>query len=931
MKKRSCLFFWLILLCGASLSWAGEVPEYSITADIDPQARRITARQTVAFTNTTSRPTDSIYFHIYPNRSYTAREKAFMARYASYFNINPYPEGFMPASMNVTRVSVDGQDLPAAVEGEDKSILKIKLQKPLKSGERIVLQMNFTADIPVAYGRYGTIGGITALSRWYPILSVLEEKGWDNHPFYPFQRPFHSEAALYTVQVTVPAGTVVIHSGSRTGERVINGKTEVRMEAEKPLRDFAMAVSDKYAVEEETRGGIRIKAYYLPGGQERAREAINNAAGLMDYYAERFSPYPYSTFSIAPVHLGYGGEQMSNLIFIDTRVFDLPKALNRYFDFMIAHETGHQWFYALVGVNDYTQMWLEEGINSYFLLEYLEHKYGENARVLTLPPWTDPLLPALTFRRASSVRYKMQARIGFERPIMSDLSSFHEPSTIFSLTYGKGSRVVAMLKDVVGTEAFDRIFRRIFKEYAFRNLDIEDFRRIAQEESGKDLSSFFDQWLYTTKHLDAGVYGVKGNAIAVRRRGGITLPVKAAVTHTDGTQEVLTWDSEEVNGVLRASKPVKQVRLDPGQQMLDIDRTNDSWPRAFHIKPVPLYLPIYDIPALMPDDGYNIVVGPEMAYGGLGIKTTFQKPYDYMVTAATDYDWGSQIQRTRIGFDINNVFRTQTTLGVEKMHTKDYDTGEDDLVSDKIYLRRELWPAPYSLTDVNDHLTLYALRNRTPSGTFKDREYIRNTSYLRRNESIVGAAVHFDRSRPRPDPLAGYGLDLLVENSGHWGGATQAFTRASADGQVFHSVTVSSVLAGRFKYGWGSAGDKNLYQIGGPDGLRGYDIKTVRGANMLLGSAEYRFPIIDHSKLNVLDHWLTLHKVSGVAFFDGGNAWYEHMGDAKFRKDAGLGLRLHITVGAILQDVLVRMDVAQAINDRDEDNPRAWFGINHAF
>ncbi|MBI4309049.1 MAG: BamA/TamA family outer membrane protein, partial [Candidatus Omnitrophica bacterium] len=657
---------------------------------------------------------------------------------------------------------------------------------------------------------------------------------------------------------------------------------------------------------------------------------LASAVDLMAYYSQRFGPYPYKSFSIAPVHLGYGGEQMSNLVFIDTRVFELPKLLDRYFDFLIAHETGHQWFYNIVGANNFTHIWLEEGINSYFLLNYLEDKYGKNAAILDLdrlPSWVKAFVPELTFKRATDVRYKMAVRAGLDQPILSKLSSFHEPSNIFALTYGKGSRVVAMLNTTIGQEGFDRIFSRIFKEYAFKNLDIEDFMRIAQEESRVDLKEFFQQWLFTAKNLDVRVAKVKGNTVSLQRRGGIMMPVEAAVTYKDGTRENMVWDGKKTFDRLVTDKKVRQVILDPEGKLLDIDRTNNTWPRRVNVRPVPLYHPLYDIAALMPDEQYNLIIGPEIS-NGIGVKTSFQKPYDYSITAATDYDFSEQIQRSRAGIEIKNVLHSQTAFGIEGAITNDYDTGEDDLVSQKIYVRKELWPFPYGLTQVNDHVSVYALRNRTPSAGWGS-ERIRNTSYLKHDESIAGAMLHFDRSQPWPDPRAGYTIDTLIENSGHWAGATQTFTRASIDGQVYRPVTAQSKMACRIKYGWGSSDDKNLFELGGADGLRGFDRKTVRGSDALMGSVEYRFPLMDELKLSVADHWLTLKKVSAVGFFDAGQAWRDNFEEGKFRKDAGAGLRLHLTVGSMLEDLVLRLDVAKAIGEKQD--ARAWFGLNHAF
>jgi outer membrane protein assembly factor BamA len=233
---------------------------------------------------------------------------------------------------------------------------------------------------------------------------------------------------------------------------------------------------------------------------------------------------------------------------------------------------------------------------------------------------------------------------------------------------------------------------------------------------------------------------------------------------------------------------------------------------------------------------------------------------------------------------------------------------------------------------VNDHVSLYLIRNQSLNRTklFGGIEEIRNASYLRNEEAIIGTALHLGRARPYPDPRAGYTIDAMVENSGHFLGATQQFTRTLLDYRFFEPVTVQSKLGVRLKYGWGSVNDKNLFELGGIDGLRGFDRKTVRGANALMGSVEYRFPLLDHLDLNVLDHLLGFKKLSGVAFFDAGQSWYDSFGNTSLRKDAGLGLRLHMTIGSFLEQTVLRVDAAKAIND-DEDDIHYWFGVNQAF
>lgn len=923
----------------ASSAGASEPPRYDIRARVDAAQKKVEASQTVVFTNPGPGDADALYFQIHANRRYTKKEQDFVFRYGGYFKINPYPENFQQSRLEIRSVTSGSRALPFAVEGKDETLLKVTLDRRLSPGQSVTVQLDYDLTLPHAYGRFGWHEQIIKLSRWYPILSVYNGKGWNNYPFYPFHRPFFSEASLYNVELTVPADQTAAHTGVAGSSRENgDGTKTISLSTPQPVREFTIAMSPQYDVVEEEWEGIKIKVYYLPGRRFAAGKALSYAKSMMAFYTKKFGQYPYPEFSVAPVHLGYGGEQMSNLVFIDTRAFEMPGFLDRYFDFLVSHETGHQWFYNLVGINEYTEMWLEEGINSYFVLEYLESKYGRNASVLEYPAWFSDwawTVPELTFRRTRDVRYKMITRTGYDHAVVSDLASFSEPSSIFSLTYGKGAGIAAMLKGVVGEEAFDRIFQRVFKEYAFKNLSIEEFIRISQEESRRDLGWFFQPWLYSDEKLDYAIAKVDGKEITIREKGGIRMPLQMQVDFRDGTQKIYDVDMQGKNEVivLEDKKPVKRLQLDPKDKLLDIDRTNDHWPRKFHLRPVPLYLGLYEIPALMPEDSYNIVVGPEIS-NGLGLKASFQKPFDYIAYAGTDYEFGEQLHHSRVGYRLNNIFESQTSAGVEISNTKDYENGQDDLASGKVYLRRELWPAPYNVADLNDHVSLYLLRNRNindGADIISGREDGRNIDYSRRNESIAGVALHLDRSGPSPEPVRGYKLDVFAENAGHFWGATQYFFREAADVSVYQAVTPRSRLAGRLKAGAGHPDDKALFYLGGMDGLRGYELKSVRGANALLGSVEYRFPVKDNLKLHFFDNLIGIESIGGVVFADAGQSWFSEFKNSSLKRDAGVGLRMTVNFGSLLEKAVIRADVAQAISDDDEDDPRFWFGVNHSF
>jgi len=929
----------LIMLAGFIFIEDGhslEHPSYEIQARLNTK-NMLSASEIVEFTNNSSKNIRELFFHIYANRQYSKKEQNFMMRYAGYFKVNPYPEGFESGKLHIEGIEQNGEELAFAIEGKDETLLKVDLKRELRPGQSIKIAIDFSVKIPHAYGRFGWHKNILKMSQWYPVLAVLSEDGWNKNPFYPFHRPFFSESANYSVRLTVPQSQVVVHSGYSEAEtQNEDGSKTIDIKTEAPIREFTFAMSPDYKVVESIANNVKVKSYYLPGREYHGKEAAGIAHDVIKFYSEQFCDYPYREFSIVPVHLAYGGEQMSNLVFIDTRVYELPKFLKRYFDFMISHETGHQWFYNLVGMDEFQEMWLEEGVNSYFNLEYLENKYGRNAEVAQLPEWMEKykwLLPNFSFRQARDFRYKIISRLKLDHAVVGKLSSFQEPSSIFSITYGKGSRVIGMLKDQIGDEVFARVFKRIFEEYRFKNLNQKDFIRVCEEESGKDLQSFFTQWLMTDKKLNYAIQEVRDNKITLVNKGTLVMAAEVEVEFEDGNKETFVWqgDKETEKVSLSGASRIKNVTIDPDQVLLDIDQTNNYWPRRINVKPVPIYLSLYEIPVVLPEDSYNLVFGPEMMGQGMGVKASLQKPYDQIFYMSTGYEIGEGLHKSTAGYQINNLFKSQLAAGFEISNRTDYD-GDEDLVSGKAYLRQELWPARYGLADSNDHITLYLVRNRGVDGSLamSSREDDRNTSYLKRNEAIVGTLLHLGRVGGYPDPSRGYSVDVMAESSGHFLGATQYFYRGSIDTSFYKPVTNKSTLAFRFKVAGGYPNDKNLFELGGMDGLRGYDRKTIRGSRALLGSIEYRFPIKEDIHMSFFDNIMGLEAVHGVVFFDAGQSWFKDIDESTLKKDVGLGLRFHMSLGSFLEKVVVRVDAAKAINDSSEDT-QFWFGINQAF
>lgn len=906
-------------------------PHYDIQARLDIEKHSISAHEVVTFTNNYEKGITELYFHIYPNKKFNKKEKEFIYQFAGYFKANLFPDGFQESVLNIHNIVLNQRRLDFSIEDPDATILRVKLPFSLKKGESVKLEIDFDVTIPHAYGRFGWHKDIISLHRWYPLLSVLDDEGWHNYPFYLFHQPYFSDASTYKIDLTLPQDLVIVHSGVLTSRKTLDGGLkEISLETQRPTRDFSLALSPSYKVITKRCGNILVKSFYLQGDEFYAEQAANFACDSINYYSKHYGEYPYSEFSIAPVYLACGGHETSNMIFIDTRVYRLPKFLIRYFDFLISHETGHQWWFNVVGSDEYRQTWLDEGLNSYCLLSYLESKYGDKAEVLELPRFLDWLIPNFTFRDSSIFRYIYMAKNGIARPILGTLSSFKEPSSIFALAYGKGAQVFSMLRYLLGDEAFSRVLSRYYSEFKFKNASVEDFKKIAQDFTDKDLDVFFKQWLETDNVCDYAIAKVEGNRLIIEDKGAISMPleVKVGLENNRIIRRKLEFKDKREEIIFDAD--IKSVQLDPENRILEIDKTNNSYPTKVKAKFVPLYFFAYEIPLFLDRGALNIITGPSLASNGLGLKSSLQKPDDLVFSVSGNFNFDDESLNTGVDIIKEHIAGRQRSLGFSFFNEDYHDDDVEDLRGGKIFLRQQLWPAAYGMIDNNDHLTLYLLRNQQWKGSPGSAERIDNLYYRKYEEAIFGSTIHIARRGPYPDFSRGFSFDSTVESAGHFLGGEESFWRLLQEFAVYKPINKKDVIAARIKFGWGGSADKRLFQLGGFDGLRGYQNKSIEGSRCLLLSLEYRLFIIEDLGIALFDNIINIDDIQLVSFFDVGKAWSGNYRSKDFKKDAGLGLRFHVDIASLFERLILRLDVAEAINDPDQDR-RVWLGISHTF
>ena len=442
-------------------------PRYDLALKIDPVARQVVGTQRVSYTNRETKALKDIALRLYPNTEYMEGQMVLGDVRADESNLQP---------RFVTR---NGRI--------DRSIVMLNLKTPLAPGQSVTLSMALTVTAAVSptkgYRTLGMIDGMLGLPNVYAMVAPRDNSRWrlDSTPL--FGDVVLSEMALYQAHIELPSDYILVATGICKPDgvgayRCVSG----------PARDFAMHVSTQYrvrtaVVHDDSHGDVVIYSYYLPQHERAGENALKYATGALKTYERRFGLYPYRELKVFETTTIAGGIEYPMLAGVTDTHYELENnAPGSYFEWLVAHEVAHQWWYNMVGSNPITEAWLDESLTQYSASLYIEDRYGD----VVARAQRDQLF---------SERYDKERKAKGDRRVGQATDLFPRWS-YFPIVYGKGPLFFEEVQRKGGDARFEAWLRTYFVRHRYGIVRANDLLRAAADVGLGDIArAAYDRWI----------------------------------------------------------------------------------------------------------------------------------------------------------------------------------------------------------------------------------------------------------------------------------------------------------------------------------------------------------------------------------------------------------------------------------------------------
>tara|TARA_R110000787_G_scaffold86285_3_gene183989 strand:- start:3912 stop:5537 length:1626 start_codon:yes stop_codon:yes gene_type:complete len=448
--------------------------------------------------------------------------------------------------MIIDKVLQDGKELKFISEGNAHFI---QIEKKQKKGSNHKVTVYFSGKPPTAKNAPWDGGFSWKKDSNGKHFVATSNQGIGASLWWPNKDHYYDEPDNgIDFDITIPNGLMAVANGRLANKKTNKNKTTWSWKVVNPINNYGVNINigdyvhfgEKY---EGENGPLDMDYYVLKANETKARKQFKQAPKMMEAFEHWFGPYPFYEDSFKLVEVPYLGMEHQSSVTYGNQYMEgyLGRDLSGTgwglkFDFIIIHESGHEWFANNITHIDVADMWIHEGFTAYSENLYLDYHFGKNA--------------------SSEYVIGTRSSIRNDRPIIGIYEVNKEGSNDM---YYKGANILHTLRQLIEDDKkWREILRGLNKDFYHKTISSKQLEEYISEKSGIDLTDFWNQYLRTTQ-VPKVEYKVQGSQLSFRYISIIEnfdMPVIAVI---NGNEEWISptaeWKSKEF------SKEIKSIKI----------------------------------------------------------------------------------------------------------------------------------------------------------------------------------------------------------------------------------------------------------------------------------------------------------------------------------------------------------------------------------
>lgn len=379
-------------------------------------------------------------------------------------------ENLNEITLNAGSLEVDSvQEKLTNLEFEKtEKLLKIHFANPLKKGETRTIEIFYHGAPKFGinfFPEQNQVYTIFSTSQWMPCVDSPDDR------------------ASFRLNLITPKNVKVVGNGEFLGERELsNGKIMSRWEQKTEVSTYLFGFAFGEFQELNIKNGRMTFRYLFDKSfsENDIGKIFVDANKMLVFYEKKAGvKYPYKTYT--QVLTAGNAQQEVDGFTLMTKEYGRDVLKDEKDIWLGAHEFAHQWWGNTVTNRDWTHFWLNEGFANFMTAAYFEHRFGRAAYLSEIKRYRESYEKVRDAGKDKSLVFP-----NWNKPTREDRR----------LVYDKGAYVLHLLREELGDKLFWKGFKEYTRKYWVKSVETKDFQNAMEKSSGKDLSKFFDKWIY---------------------------------------------------------------------------------------------------------------------------------------------------------------------------------------------------------------------------------------------------------------------------------------------------------------------------------------------------------------------------------------------------------------------------------------------------